>query len=100
MRELVIERDSVDYAEKAGWLVRKCVYAGRRGSPDRWFFKKGHLVLIEFKKPGEKPDAVQQREHDRLRGAGFKVYVVTSLAQATEIFEAREREMLLERGRM
>lgn len=81
-RETVIENDTVDWAEKNGWLVRKCIYAGRRGSPDRWFLKGGRLVLIEFKRPGHKPDAQQAREHDRLRASGFPVHVVTSVEQA------------------
>lgn len=85
MRESVIEDDNVAYAESKGWLVRKAVYAGRRGSPDRWFMRRrrngdGHLFHIEFKKPGEKPDGLQQKEHDRLRGAGFRVYVIDNIA--------------------
>lgn len=81
-RELAIEGDVVDWAEANDWLVRKCVYAGRRGSPDRWAFKDGRLVLMEIKRPGESPDGIQQREHQRLRAAGFKVHIVRSLEDA------------------
>lgn len=84
-RETIIEQKVVDHGEATGWLVRKCVYAGRRGSPDRWFMKGGRLVLIEFKRPGERPDAQQQREHDRLRSAGFPVHVVTSVAEGVAL---------------
>lgn len=78
-REIVVEQKVCDWAEANGWLVRKCVYAGRRGSPDRWFLKSGRLVLIEFKRPGQHPDAQQVREHDRLKSAGFPVFVVTTV---------------------
>lgn len=79
MRETVIEEAVVKAFEEAGWLARKCVYAGRRGSPDRWFLKGGRWVLIEFKRPGEAPDAQQWREHERLRAHGQKVHVVQSI---------------------
>lgn len=79
-REIVVEQKVCDLAEADGWLVRKCVYAGRRGSPDRWFFRDGRVVLIEFKRAGQFPDAQQQREHDRLAAQGFTVHVVRDVA--------------------
>lgn len=86
MREYEIERTVVDFAESRGWLVRKVLYAGRRGAPDRWFFKGGQLILVEFKRPGRKPDGQQQREHDRLRGAGFPVYIIDSVEGGVGLF--------------
>jgi hypothetical protein len=79
VRESVIEEKVTERFESTGWLVRKCVYAGRRGSPDRWFLKSGVWLLVEFKRKGEKPDAQQQREHDRLRGHGQRVHVIDSI---------------------
>lgn len=86
-REIVIENAVVEYAEKNHMLVRKVIYAGRRGSPDRWFFTKGYLFCIEFKKPGEKADVQQLREHARLREQGVPVYVVDSIATGIEIVD-------------
>lgn len=86
MREIVIEEKVVEFAEASGWLARKCVYAGRRGSPDRWFFKAGRLLLVEFKKPGERPDAQQAREHERLRNAGFPVHVIDNIEAGCALF--------------
>ena len=87
-REIVIEQEVCDYAEKHDVLVRKCVYAGRRGSPDRWFFVHGYVFCIEFKKPGENPDAQQMREHARLRDRGTPVYVVSDIATGCAIVDA------------
>lgn len=76
MREKYIEDDCVKTAEAQGWEARKAVYAGRKGSPDQWFFKNGVLLLVEFKRPGEKPDGIQLKEHQRLKNAGFHVHVI------------------------
>lgn len=78
-REWVIENDISGpdgEAEKAGWLVHKMQFIGKRGCPDRWHFRGGQVVIIEYKKRGEKPDGVQVKRHNELRQAGFKVHVV------------------------
>lgn len=92
-REAVIEDETVKLFEAAGWLARKCVYAGRRGSPDHWFMKRARLVLVEFKKPGVDPDALQKREHKRLNEAGFKVYVVRSIEEGRALLDRLEGEL-------
>lgn len=76
MREIVLEEDAVELGEKRGWLVRKITYPGRRGAPDRHFYKGGKLLIVEFKKPGERPSLHQEREHERLRAHGWKVHVI------------------------
>lgn len=74
----VIESPLEDFAcaeaEKAGWLVRKLQWVGRRNAPDRFFAKDGRVVLIEFKRPGGQPRPGQEKEIARLRGAGVEVY--------------------------
>lgn len=87
-REAVIENEAVLYGEKRGFLVRKCIYAGRRGSPDRWFFGRGYVFCVEFKKPGERPDMVQDREHKRLRECGTPVYVIDSIEKAWALIDS------------
>ncbi len=81
MRELEIEVESpvVEQAEATGWLVRKVVYAGRRGAPDRWFFKGGKLVIMEFKRRGKSLDVHQDREKKRLGEHGWKVHVIDNV---------------------
>lgn len=79
--ERQIENAVVRYAEGNGWLVRKMLYPNRRGCPDRWFFhpkRNGRPLVIEFKRPGEKPRKDQEREIARLRDAGIEVHVIDS----------------------
>jgi len=84
--EATVEDEVVAWAENNGWLVRKMQYPGRRGCPDRFFFKNGKLVLIEFKRPGRnKADPLQVREHRRFEQAGWKVHVVNSVEHAKDI---------------
>lgn len=71
-----VEEPVIEFAKRHGWLERKMKYVNRRNCPDRWFFKAGRLVIVEFKKPGEKPSIGQKREHARLRRQGFEVHVI------------------------
>lgn len=86
-REIVLETYIVEEAQEAGWVVRKMRYIGRRSCPDRWFFRAGVLVIIEFKKKGEEPDPLQKREHKRLLAAGFKVHVVDTYKHARQLLK-------------
>lgn len=84
--ESSIEDDVVAWAENRRWLVRKMTYPGRRGCPDRFFFKNGHVVIIEFKRPGKtQADPVQVREHKRYDAAGFCVFVMNDRDAACRI---------------
>ena len=58
-----------------GGGVRKVEWSGRRGAPDLLVLMPGHHFFIEVKAPGEKPRPEQLREHERLRAAGFDVFV-------------------------
>lgn len=92
-REIVLEEDSVKHAEGLGWYQRKVVYAGVKGAPDRWFFKKGVLVIVEFKKIGEGPDGHQVRRHRELRAAGFEVYVIDRFEDFVALLDRVEAQM-------
>jgi hypothetical protein len=77
-KEIVLEEDISGpggEAEKDGWLVHKLIIAGKRGSPDRWHFKKGELVIIEYKKIGESLSGNQVKRIRELREHGHKVHV-------------------------
>lgn len=87
-QEAVIENEAVLFAEKLGFVVRKVVYAGRRGAPDRWFFGRGYTFCIEFKKRGGKPEPLQVKEIERLKNAGIPVYVVDNIERAWEVIRA------------
>lgn len=86
--ECEIEDDVVIFAVNRGWLVRKLVVRGRRGSPDQWFFKDGRLVIIEFKRPvSGRMSGNQERERKRLAKAGWTVHVVDDRDTACMLLE-------------
>jgi len=100
-KEIVLEEDvcgEKGIAALAGWISRKLQWIGRRGAPDRLLAKpfnrpcphcgtRGRVVLIEFKRRGERPDGQQQKEIDRLRNAGIEVYVIDNFEDAQDVVE-------------
>lgn len=93
MAESPLEKRCVKYAKSEGWIVRKVVYAGRKGAPDRWHLKKGRWVLIELKDLDKEPTEIQEREHYRLRAAGAFVYVVDTFDQYKAILDSHARSL-------
>ncbi len=84
--EASVEEAVVAWAEANGWLVRKMQYPGRRGCPDRFFFKNGELVIVEFKRAGKtKADPLQVREHKRYNAACWNVYIVNNFDEGVRI---------------
>ena len=78
-KEGKIERYLVEQVERNGGLIRKAQWAGRRGCPDRYVaFKGGKRGFVEVKAPGEKLEAHQAREIERLRAADVLVGVVNN----------------------
>lgn len=61
-----------------GGETRKVEWSGRRGAPDILVLFPGRHFFVEVKAPGEKPRPEQLREHERLRKAGFDVFVIDS----------------------
>lgn len=84
-RETTGELEAVAWAEANGWVARKVQYPNRAGCPDRFFFKAGRLVMIEFKRPKGKLSDGQVREHKRLHEVGWPVYVCYSAAEAIKV---------------
>lgn len=90
MRERSVENYLVRKVKAAGGEVRKLVTPGRRHAPDRLVLWRGfhgiayveaRVHFVELKKPGEKPRAGQEREHQRLRDMGFSVFVLDTKAK-------------------
>ncbi len=75
-REIVTEEASVDLARRQGWLSEKMMYVGKKGAPDRHFYKAGVLMIVEFKKRGKDLDGHQVRRARELSAAGFTVHVI------------------------
>ena len=90
-REILVQDAVVERFEQFGWLCRPCVYAGRKGSPDRWFLRKGMWLLVEFKRRDRPVDPIQKREHDRLKMAGARVYVIDNIEDGFDLVETMTR---------
>jgi hypothetical protein len=82
MKESKLETDTKAYAQERGWLVRKMEWVGRRNCPDRFYARKGRVVLIEFKKRGEPLRLGQEREISTLEDFGVQVLVIDNFADA------------------
>jgi len=90
-REAPIEDDCIAFAENRGWMVRKMVYPSRRGCPDRFFFKEGRLVIMEFKRQHKvDADPLQVREHRRYAAAGWTVHIVNDRDVAARLLGYKE----------
>jgi hypothetical protein len=83
--ESAIEDLVCDDAEADGWYVNKLKWIGKRGALDRFFAKNGRVVLIEFKRPGGKTSAGQERELKALQAAGVECHVVDNPLTAYRI---------------
>jgi len=85
-----IEGPSIAYARKVGWMVLKLSVRGRRGWPDVLFIGGPPLVvlMIEFKRPKEKPRRLQVWTIEQLRERGMPVYVVDNYGDAKRILDA------------
>jgi hypothetical protein len=84
MLERAVEDHLVRRVKETGGEIRKVVWAGHKGAPDRlagWPSNKRH-ALVELKKPkGKGPEAHQSREHAKLRSIGFEVWVIHTKEQ-------------------
>lgn len=93
MLESSIEDYLKSRVEAAGGEVRKQVFPGHRGAPDRLVLfprVKWHGV-VELKAPGKTPEDHQLREHKRLRDAGFKVFVIDTKKQVDAFVEKHSK---------
>ena len=89
MRESDTERYLVEGVQRRSGEVRKVVWLGRDKAPDRvvmlpwrpaaWFEVKSPDTIATF--PANPHERAQQREHERLRAVGQKVYVVGTFEQ-------------------
>ena len=88
MTEDKVEGYLVERVEATGGLIRKVVFPARRGAPDRLCgWPNGRHGFVETKRPKGKPEAHQEREHDRLRSVGFDVAVIATREAVDEYVE-------------
>lgn len=93
-REAYIEAKVCEYAKTKGWRQRKMMFVGRRGCPDRWFFREpGSVVIIEFKDPNGALSAAQKREINWFLANGFNVHVIDSIEDGKAVFDDWDEEL-------
>lgn len=85
MAEISVEGTVVGIAEAQGWFVRKIVWPGHKGAPDRVFIKDGRVVWIEFKDRGKPAHPLQARKHREMAAAGASVYLCDNVKDAAKI---------------
>lgn len=85
MRENQIEEYLHQRAKDLGGSYRRVSWIGRNGANDDLILLPGRHMLVECKRPKKTATAAQEREHDRLRAAGFEVYVVSTFAEIDAI---------------
>lgn len=100
MRESKVEQHFIRRVKTRKGEVRKVKWIGRRGAPDRLVLlpKIGHF-LVELKRPGKKAEAYQHREHERLRAAGFAVFVLDTKEKINKLFISMETVMRFAKGK-
>lgn len=79
MIEATVEKTVSDFAEENGFLSRKMTYAGRHGCRDRDFYGYGHIIPVEFKRPGGKPRPHQDRERGRMADVGVTIHIIDTI---------------------
>lgn len=85
-RENRVEKAACVFAEKRGWFQVKIQKASINGFPDRLFIRNGETIYVEFKSETGRLRPEQERVIEELREQGAKVYVISSLEQASVIF--------------
>ena len=91
MRESTVETHLVKRVQWRGGEVRKVVWQGRRGAPDRLVMlpvQTGFTpTYVELKAPGKEPRISQVREHIRMRAMGCRVVVIDSVEGVDMLLE-------------
>ena len=87
MKEKDIEKEVCEYAEKLGFLVRKFTSPTTIAVPDRIFWGHSQCFLIEFKSPTGRLHAAQEREIQRIRNHGGKVFIVDNVEDGKLIID-------------
>lgn len=84
-----VEKHLVERVESLGGEVRKVKWIGRNGAPDRYvMLPNGTAFWAELKKPGKVAEPHQEREHNRMRRMGQKVFVLDCFAAVDCVLRA------------
>ena len=75
--ESVIQRNIIKRYEEDGYIVVKIGLCNKGGFPDLMLLKDGKASFVEVKRPGKKPQPLQEYRLKELRDAGFEAFVLT-----------------------
>lgn len=89
-----VQNPVMKYGRSNGWLVHRMAFIGRRGCPDAWFFKRGTLLIVEFKAPGKKATPQQIKRHDELRAQGMRVFVIDSAEAGRKLLDEHDPDAI------
>ena len=88
MRESKIQRDIRKYMIKQGFRVLKAIQLSESGWPDLMCMKgPGRVVWIEVKRPGEKPEPLQDHRLKELRKMGFIAFYAETLNDVIKVIQ-------------
>jgi hypothetical protein len=88
MLEKQVEKYLCDKVKEIGGLCEKFTSPGRRAVPDRLItLPENNISFVELKAPGRKATAAQERDHEKRRALGAKVYVLNSIKQVDDWIE-------------
>ena len=86
--EKVIERKLVAEVKAAGGWAIKLLATQVTGLPDRMvLLPEGRMFFVELKSTGKRPSNIQEFVHEKLRGLGFRVYVIDSKEAAEALLK-------------
>lgn len=81
-----IERPANKFAKQHGWFHAKLRFLDKRGAMDDLYIRDGHVIFVEFKRPGKEPTKQQQERAAEMRLFGAKIHAVDTLEKALALF--------------
>lgn len=87
MLEKGIEESGKRHGNDLGFISRKFTSPARRSVPDQIFMIDGVAFFIEYKRWGQRPTPNQLDEHEKLRAAGMRVYVVDNVVDGRALLD-------------
>lgn len=67
-----VEADFKEYCKELGIVCKKLKLAGESSWPDRTLLYRGHVMFLELKRSGEKPEPLQLHTLNLLTKMGFE----------------------------
>ena len=76
MKESTIQGKIAKRLRENGWLVTKLIQTSMNGIPDLMAIRKGNVIFLEVKRPGEEASELQKYVMDNLSKAGCFTMIV------------------------